>query len=97
MKVSKSDHKEDREMNEMTTKYPAIAIIDADGTLYHQVTFREDAPLFDRDAGGKVMGCTRAMPRALAVCQQYGWLSTGVHMHKPGQMGLAVIEAGEDD
>lgn len=40
-------------MNEMTTKYPAIAIIDADGTLYHQVTFREDAPLFDRDAGGR--------------------------------------------
>lgn len=77
-------------------KYPAIAIVDADGTLYHQVTFVEDAPLFDRNATGTVIGCTRAMPRALAVCKKYGWLKTGVRMHKPGQMGLAVIEAQED-
>lgn len=84
-------------MDKTTTRYPAIAILDADGTLYHQVTFREDAALFDRDAAGQVTGCTRAMPRALAVCKKYGWLRTGVHTHKPGQMGLAVIEAGEDD
>lgn len=84
-------------MDETTTKYPGIAIIDADDTLYHQVTFREDADLFDRDANGQVTGCTRAMPRALAVCKQYGWLATGVRMHKPGQMGLAVIEAEEED
>lgn len=77
-------------------KYPAIAIVDADGTLYHQVTFVEDALLFDRNENGTVIGCTRAMPRALAVCKKYGWLANAVRPHKPGQMGLAVIEANDD-
>lgn len=80
-------------MTEQKTKYPAIAILLADGTQWHQVTGAKDAELFDLDAAGKVTGAKRAMPRVLAICKQYGWMSDGLRMHKSGTTGLAVIEA----
>jgi len=80
-------------MTETKTKYPAIAILLADGTLWHQVTSRKHAELIDQDEMGQITSIKRAMPQALAICKQYGWLAGGVRMYQPGVSGLAIIEA----
>lgn len=74
-------------------KYPMIAYLDKDGVEIKQLTGKSDADLFDRDESGKVIGCTRAMAKALKNAKID---NLPIAIHTPGKSaGLAVAECDD--